>query len=445
MIGMQVRLVFFIGMFLVAARVDATDFGTAYDLPIQQNRNVNLAASATAVGDVNGDGRNDVFLIVQGFGSEDRSLDFVAYVYEQQPDGTMREASRFSLVQNGNVAYDTYVAGLSDIDGDGKAELLLCAADESIAILKRQLDGSFARQKSIRTHFKPSRIVLTDLDGDGISELLAFRSAWGLAIYKGKGGFEFDAPVSVQMLHSNDFELTDWNGDGLRDIISVAYDYGGVGIGIGYSPDPSGYVGGRAPDRYGYFRSPRHHDGVPAGAASVGNFGRSAPHSLYTLTTELEQIDAHTVHLWQTITVYGPDGNRGWREVYKRRFTDVGSVMQSPFRVQDLDADGLDDVVVFRSDRVEILPQGPQGFETLIVPKDDKPAYVNPPGYSYTHIADLNGDGCLDLGYLSRSYTIHYRTDCPASANGLRRLRPGIAPPDRPRPLRPGRGSRVPR
>lgn len=445
MIGTWVRFAFFIGMSLIVTRAGAANFGVSYDLPITQNRNVNLAASTTAIGDVNGDGRNDVFLIVQGFGSEDRSLDFVAYAYEQQSDGTMREASRFSLVQNGNVAYDTYVAALSDIDGDGKAELLLCAADESIAILQRQADGTFIKKKSIPTYFKPSRIVVTDLDGDGMSELLAFRSAWGLAIYKGKGGFEFDPPVSVQMLHSVDLQLADWNGDGLRDIISAVNDYGGVGIGTGYSPDPSGYVGGRAPEKYGYFRSPRHFDNIPAGAANIGSFGLSGPYSLYTLTTEQEQIDAHTVALWQTITVYGPDGDRGWREVYRRRYTDVGSVMQSPLRVEDLDADGLDDVIVFRSDRVEILPQSPLGFATLIVPTDDKPAYVNPPSYLNTHVADLNGDGCLDLGYLSRSYTIHYRSDCPASASVLRRLRPAIAPPARPGPLRPGRGSRVPR
>ncbi len=428
-------------LLLVALPAQALEFGPSHDLPMQQNANINLVTESASVGDVNGDGRADVFFFATGFGSSDRSLDFVAYLYEQQADGTMREALRFSMAPGGVARYSNFGSAMGDVDNDGKAELILMEPDGAIAILKRPADGPFEQVARLRGFGLADQLGVEDLDGDGFVEIFAYSSALGLAIHPGRGSLDFGDPVSVQNLHGTHIVLGDTDGDGRRDVINAVMDYDGIGINTAYPPRPGGYTG-RGPDRYGYFRAPIHLDRIHADNVGVGRLLGHPDPALFVNTVESEQIAPHVVELWQTMSVYTRAAGGEWQLAVKKRYVDLGATMRASFRVRDLDGDGIDEVIVFHSDRVEILRQKPGGFEDVYVPVDNRPGYANVPRYSGTHLADFNGDGCVDLGYMGRSYTIHYRSDCPtATARPARRAQSVPATPG-PR-IKPRRGNRL--
>lgn len=429
-------------LLLAALPAQALEFGPSYDLPMQQNANVNLVTESASVGDVNGDGRVDVFFFATGFGSADRSLDFVAYLYEQQADGTMREALRFSMAPSVGQHYSNYGSAMGDVDNDGKAELILMEPDGTIAILKRPADGPFEQVARLRGFGLAHQLGVEDLDGDGFAEIFAYSSEFGLAIHPGRGSLSFGDPVSVQSLHGTHVVLGDIDGDGRRDFLNAAMDYDGVGINTAYAPRPGGYSG-RGSDRYGYFKAPSHLDRIRADNVGAGRLlGHPAP-ALFVNTVESEQIDPHLVELWQTMSAYTRTADGEWQLAFKKRYIDLGAVMRASFRVRDLDDDGVDEVIVFRDERVDILRQKPGGFEEVYAPLDNTPGYANVPRYAGTHIADFNGDGCLDLGYMGRSYTIHYRSDCPTT-NAARPTRRAQSAPATPGPrIKPRRGNRL--
>lgn len=427
-----------------AAPVRAIQFGTSHDLLALTDLRSDMRADNASVGDTNGDGRADIFVYVLGesMGHTDKTEDFVGFLFEQQADGTMRQSMRFTLAPGGTPRYGHFASALGDLDADGRAELVLTEPDGAIAILERNADGPFEQVARLPGYFRSEQLQVEDLDGDGFPEILSYWSDSGLAIYPGRGPLQFGAPVSVQTLHSAYLALADADGDGRRDLLGTAMDYGGVGINFGYAPRAGGYANGAGPDRYGFFRSPFHADRIPADVVSAGRFGPQARPALFVNTVEGVQPGPNLIELWQTLSVYTRDAGGEWQLAMKKRYEDIGSVMTAPLRVQDLDGDGLDDVVVFRDDRVDVLMQTASGFADVLTPVDNRPSYLNPPRYGSAHIVDFNGDGCLDLGYMSRSYTIHYRTDCPTATTA--RPRPAASAPAVPAPrIKPRRGNRL--
>ena len=238
----------------------------------------------TAVGDLDGDGRNDLVARVTSTGRLDTYLG--------------RGQGRFKVVHQGAVWGDyTGLVGAGDADGDGHADLLGRAADGTMWLhpgdgrggfgSKKQVPGSwgryvtitgigdfdqdgdsdlFARSADARTgsvlpsdgdgtYGHPlgsvSRIAkvgtligAAQLAGDGSPDLVA-RKGGNLLVYRNSGTTETRAPIATGMdLSKSDLVLNagDWDRDGFGDVINRNKDTGALflrrGDGTGHFAAP---------------------------------------------------------------------------------------------------------------------------------------------------------------------------------------------------------------
>jgi hypothetical protein len=406
----------------------AIEMSNPYRLPLPQNASLDLEAQSAAVGDTNGDGRLDVAFFAEGSGSSDASVDHVAYIYEQLPDGSMAEATHFSLWPGGVPKYAARAGTLAELTGDAKAELVLVEANgkyDRLVVLTRSGDGSYVEAAKIPSPLPPRQILATDLNHDGYADIVVQSDqGTGLSVHWGRGNLVFSQPVLVQGYLGRDISLGDADRDGVVDVLTSALHWnagvqpGEAAIGINYGLRER--IGGPLYD----FSVPSIID-VPASAGSVapGTFGGQP--SLAVWHETMEGPDANnTVWFHQNIALLSIQGRDSYplRADYRYQ-TGIslagGEAVATPpiIKAADIDADGDDDLVVFVSGRLEILLQGAAGFEAVYrVPNQPaQSANVLPHNVS-ANIADFNGDGCLDLGHLRRSYVINYRVDCPASA-----------------------------
>jgi hypothetical protein len=175
------------------------------------------------VGDFNNDGNQD--LVVELSGETAGYWDFLS----GKGDGTF-SVSNVSL--SGNLI-DTFPA--QDVNGDGKLDLLIGNGAVGVFILLGNGDGTFQNQVAVydvgqHTHFAG----LADLNGDGKLDVVALNDYdIGVALGNGNGTLQaamlnFGCCASARPLVSADF-----NGDGKADIVSSASDGLGVSLGNG--------------------------------------------------------------------------------------------------------------------------------------------------------------------------------------------------------------------
>ncbi len=397
------------------ASVHAAQFAKGVKLPMEQNANYNRNVEYSAVGDANGDGRMDVVFFTDGFGTA-VSEDYQFYVYVQQADGTMSLATRQTYAPGNKVKYYTEGALFTDLDQDGKAELVLgVGGSRDLAVLKRGNDGQYQEAARITSPIQAGMKRAQDLDGDGQLELMV-KSYNALAVFKGKGQLAFENPVYVLdygrpgvggTSPGGGFVLDDIDADGRTDMFTV-------------DPWGFGHLGFNRGAKEFFFGEPVHVDNAPQwpDAVAVGRFdSQRGEREIAVTNQEKEYPTPNSVRVYQAIRIYGLT-DEGFRLRSSKRYEILYSVRHNSMLASDLDDDGDDDLVIFGGDHVYVLfsTEGGVLSEPLLVRAEPSNSSGQQPVMSSTHIADFNGDGCKDIGHSSRSYAIYYRTDCPSGA-----------------------------
>src|ERR1700727_1925572 len=194
------------------------------------------AASYILLGDVNGDGKPDVLVtnscannnnpfICEGTGSVSVLLGY--------GDGTLQAGVIYS-----SAAYDSYGLATVDVNGDGKADIIVaneCAnntncSNGAVSILLNNGDGTFQAGNSYSSGAAYAYwIAAADMNGDGKGDIVVANqcntsndcSQGQVGILLGNGDGTFQGAVSYDTggVYSLGLAVGDTNGDGKPDIM----------------------------------------------------------------------------------------------------------------------------------------------------------------------------------------------------------------------------------
>jgi hypothetical protein len=178
---------------------------------------------AVAIGDVTGDGRNDVVMTTSFY--FDPLNDFRLWVFPQAADGTLSAPESYAT----DATYSTPPASVAigDVTGDGRADVVVGVAGLGVETWPQLATGDLGTSTTTPTT-NSGKIRLGQLDGDGRLDVAGV--GWGtdtvsVLLNDGAGGFL--APVDYPALHAGyeDLEVADVTGDGRDDLVVMSGQY----------------------------------------------------------------------------------------------------------------------------------------------------------------------------------------------------------------------------
>ena len=149
------------------------------------NFGVGTAPLSVAVGDFNGDGKQD--LATANVGSNNVSVLI--------GDG----AGGFSAATNFGVGTDPQSVAVGDFNGDGKQDLAVTNfTSNNISILLGDGMGGFGAATNLGLGSKPTSVAVGDFNGDGKQDLAVASSSNDVSILLGDGAGGFGAPIQLR-------------------------------------------------------------------------------------------------------------------------------------------------------------------------------------------------------------------------------------------------------
>lgn len=188
-----------------------------------------------AVGDVNGDGRPDIFIGSTGeaaAGAPARRSRNLLFLGDPKRPGHFIDATRSHLPDTDD---QTEGAALADIDGDGDLDLVLASPVQPNRLLLNDGSGRFTDQsdrlqQDVATETR--EVHVADLTGDGHPDIVFFNitsnnAAWDkdprtrLLVNDGRGRFRDESTdrLPTQVFSSWAGSVIDFNGDGALDLL----------------------------------------------------------------------------------------------------------------------------------------------------------------------------------------------------------------------------------
>ena len=170
---------------------------------------------AVAVGDLNGDGRNDIAMVTSFY--FDAANDDMLHVWLQNPDGTLATRVKYPLGEN------PQSVAIGDVNGDGLNDVV-AAIGTGIGVLTQNVPGRLDPMVLYPTS-DSLRVKIADLDNDGRLDVVGI--GWGTdtasVLRQGING-TLAAPVVYSVPHAgyDDLEVGDVNGDGLSDVVVMS-------------------------------------------------------------------------------------------------------------------------------------------------------------------------------------------------------------------------------
>lgn len=348
-----------------------------------------------SIGDVNGDGRND---IVATAGDCDGGTGLRVLVFLQTTTGAL--ATPYTIAIADSVAPTGLT--LADLDHDGRDEIIF---GHRAGLTLLHWDPSHPRRPVSSRFYATTAtdaaldVTALDVNRDGAVDVVGLSPDQGLTIFlgDGRGAVTGQVAVGANATGYNDMKAGDFNGDGYKDIALVA--------GQGYLPAYVFYNDGSDD-----FSSPVAVDPSPgtdanSGVLASGDFngdGRTdlvAIRDSYALALMLQNasgaLDAPT-----TLPYSHPP------------FAMVG---------EDLDLDGRDDLVASEGGSLNLYFQSAQGVLN--------PTVADAPGSMFSTeglaVGDINGDDCPDVVTANHDYGIVVSKGY--GCNPIPDLAPGLA------------------
>jgi hypothetical protein len=176
-------------------------------------------ASATAIADVNGDGKNEVLMTTDFY--FDPTNDYKLMVFRPSTTGAMQEIARYPIGQGAESI------SVGDVNGDGRNDVVVGNSDsDTIGILYQNPSGTLDAMVSIATA-SALRVRVADLNGDGRKDIVGI--AWGtqgdaVELYLQDAQGQLTGRATYHVTHGgyDDLEVGDVNNDGRNDIVVMS-------------------------------------------------------------------------------------------------------------------------------------------------------------------------------------------------------------------------------
>jgi VCBS repeat protein len=339
------------------------------------------------------------------------------------------------------------IALVRDLDGDGKPEIIVSGnhadAIGALSLFSNRGDGTFAAERLLVRGFGEELQDIADLNHDGIPDLLT-SDYWsnGIVVYLGKGALDFDGGARYETAtHGGPSLIIDYDHDGTPDVISLSFGSGNPvrvhlfhGLGDGTLGSKTTFdtqlANGEWPsaraingaleilvsERSGYLGILHFANGGITLSRVVAGPGFDLSSTFADVNgdgiadivdTDLFESPSESIF----VTLANADGSfRARTQLPHPRKT----IFPVQVRVKDLDADGRADLVVsdFQSPTLHLYRGNGAGdfAEGIAI---DAGAPVNA-----FDIADVNGDGYLDIVTTNNDHTVSVlinRGPCPPS------------------------------
>lgn len=175
---------------------------------------------AVAVADLNNDGRQDVILNTSTY--SDPENDFKLKVFLQDEFGRLQNPVNYSL--GGEYTKRPKSMAVGDLNGDGLQDVAVGFDRSHIEIFLQYTDGTLFKADTITTPLA-SRIAVADLNGDGLDDIagIAWGGDDVGVFYQGEMGIS-QQPEIHYAPHGgyDDMVLGDINADGANDIVVMS-------------------------------------------------------------------------------------------------------------------------------------------------------------------------------------------------------------------------------
>jgi hypothetical protein len=169
-------------------------------------------ARSVAVGDVSGDGRDDIAFLSLRSAANPADSRMEIYVAYQRSDGRLDAAVR---IAESNDAF-AYQIATADLDRDGRADIVTTTPD-GVLVLRTNGDGTFASSTAVAGD--PADFSLTDVDRDGDLDILVDSSNTSATVVHGDGLGGIAGTSTLPLPASAVRTTGDVTGDGLDDLI----------------------------------------------------------------------------------------------------------------------------------------------------------------------------------------------------------------------------------
>ncbi len=345
-----------IKMFTLTVATPATCNPVSFSQP--ENFDAGNFAASVAVGDFNGDGKQD--LAVANAGANNVSI-FLG-------DGF----GHFSATTSVGAGDGAWSVAVGDFNGDGKQDLAVAdRASGKVSILLGNGDGAFSFVADYTIGTYPFSVVVGDFNGDGNQDLaVGDRGSNDVAILLGDGAGNFSVSGNVPADNPLAVAVGDFNNDGNQDLAIASRNTNSVSIllgdGAGNFSAAITFAAGDTPQ-----------------AVAVGDFNND------------DQQDLVVANRTGYVSILLGDGAGHFSSPMS---FPVGSTPYS-VAVADFDGDGNQDLVAanFNSDNVSILLGDGTGHFSATT---NLLVGTNPDSVA---VGDFNGDGKQDIAVTNAS------------------------------------------
>lgn len=330
---------------------------------------------AVAIGDVNGDGRNDVVMTTSYYFSEEN--DYKLFVFLQGEDGKLLPPVKYPT--SSSYTSRSLSVAIADLNHDGKPDVVV-GNTNNIEVFLQDADGKLSPPVQYTTQ-NGAAIAVGDFNNDGLIDVACLGAKRdSIHLFLQNAGGTLDGPVSYELTISNtagavEIAAGDVNGDGLTDVI-----IDGVTVLL---QQPDGTLG------------------LPA-TYSLGSTGHSSGIAVGDVNGDGKQ-DIIQVIPWGSApsvlgAFYQQEAGGFHTSVYP--FENSGN---SAVKIADVDKDGKNDVVVLHGGTKLSIYQQDAKSDLVVSETFSMPYATHYQPYALA-VGDFNGDGWPDIATANYNY-----------------------------------------